>query len=403
MTVETTSTLTNSILAARYKDTYMEAARRQRVYDQLAIPVPGVSMDEAARGTSVTVPFLSGMTPGTTTISQVADVTPQILVDATASVSPTSRWGALQWSELLDIQVYTDYAQQRMEKLGEDQVITVEQLAVNVALAGAWVERAAARASLDAGTAGHRASDSVFRKMDGQMQAMRVPGYATDAGGANIWSAIMSPYVFHDISESGNVDAIGLYQDKGIHLNWEVGQLGNFRLVSSAFAKVFFGAGADNAQPVATTLSADAKRLATTVTTAADESSDAAYGLFLNIGTEETSSTFYADNEQVKLNSAATTTLTIIGSGENEGLRFAHASGTAINNNDSVYTIVFGGPASLVKLFVPSVGEFGEIVGPKKSGILDQFASVGWKFYGNYGLLTENRIVRGEYSTSYEA
>ncbi len=402
MTVETTSTLTNS-LRGRYKDTYMEAAKRQRVYDQLAIPVPGVSMDEAARGTSVTVPFLSGMTPGTTTISQVADVTPQILVDATASISPTSRWGALQWSELLDIQVYTDYAQQRLVKLGEDQVITVEQLAVNVALAGAWVERAAARASLDAGTAGHRASDSVFRKMDGQLQAMRVPGYLNDSGEKNTFSAITTPYVFHDISESGNVDAIGLYQDRGIHLNWELGQIGNFRLVVSPFAKVFFGAGIDNAQPVATTLDGAVARFATDVETAADESSDAAYGLFLNIGTEETGTTFYADNEQVKLNSAATTTLTIIGSGENEGLRFAHASGTAINNNDSVYTIVFGGPASLVKLFVPSVGEFGEIVGPKKSGILDQFASVGWKFYGNYGLLTENRIVRGEYSTSYEA
>ena len=285
----------------------------------------------------------------------------------------------------------------------EDQVITVEQLAVNVALAGAWVERAAARNSLDAGVSSHRASDSVFRKMDGQMQAMRVPGYANDAGDANTWSAIMTPYVFHDISESGNVDAIGLYQDRGIHLNWEVGQLGNFRLVSSAFAKVFFGAGADNAGgAVATTLNGAVARFDTTVTTTADESSDAAYGLFLNIGTEETGSTFYADNEQVKLNSAATTTLTIIGSGENEGLRFAHASGTAINNNDSVYTIVFGGPASLVKVFVPSVGEFGEIVGPKESGILNQFASVGWKFYGNYGLLTENRIVRGEYSTSYE-
>ncbi len=401
MTVETTSTLTGSI-RARYRDTYLEAGKRQRVYDQFAIPFPGIGMDEAARGSSVVYPFLSGMTPGTTTISQVADVTPQILADATASISPTSRWGALQWSELLDIQVYTDYAQKRMEKLGEDQVITVEQLAVDVALAGAWVERAAARGSLDAGTPSHRASDSVFRKMDGQMQAMRVPGYLNDSGDANTWAAIMTPYVFHDISESGNVDAIGLYQDQGIHLNWEVAMIGNFRLVSSAFAKTFFGAGADNAQPVATTLNGAVGRLDKTVTTTADESSDAAYGLFLNIGTEETSTTFYADNEQVKLSSASSEVLTIIGSGENEGLRFDHADLTAINNNDSVYTIVFGGPGSLVKLFVPSVGEFGEIVGPKESGILDQFASVGWKFYGNYGLISENRIVRGEYSTSYE-
>ena len=402
MTVETTSTLTGS-LRARYRDTYLEAAKRQRVYDQLAIPFPGIGMDEAARGTSVVYPFLSGMTPGTTTISEVADVTPQILADATASISPTSRWGALQWSELLDIQVYTDYAQKRMEKLGEDQVITVEQLAIDVALAGAWVERAAARNALDAGTASHRASDSVFRKMEGQMLAMRVPGYINEQGEPNTWSAIMPPFPFHDICESGNVDAIGLYQDRGIHLNFELGQIGSFRLVVSPFAKTFFGAGIDNANPVATTVSTAVGRLDTTVVTAADEASDSAYGLFLNVGTEETGTTFYADNEQVKVASASTTTITVIGSGENEGFRFDHAATTAVNNNDSVYTIVFGGPGSLVKLFVPAVGEFGEIVGPKKTGILDQFASVGWKFYGNYGLLSENRIVRGEYSTSYEA
>ena len=49
------------------------------------------------------------------------------------------------------------------------------------------------------------------------------------------------------------------------------------------------------------------------------------------------------------------------------------------------------------------MGEFGEVVGPKTSGLLDQFNSVGWKFYGGYGLLTENRILRNEVSTSYEA
>jgi hypothetical protein len=292
-----------------------------------------------------------------------------------------------------------------MERLGKNQVITVEQLAIDVALAGAWVERAnATRGNLDAGTAGHRASDAVFRKMHGQMLAMSVPGFLDDSGEASTWSAIMTPFPFHDICESGNVDAIGLYQDRGIHLNWELGQLGSFRLVVSPFAKTFFGAGAANASGDASiTLDGAVERFDTTVVTASDKAAESAFGLFLNIGTEETGTDFFADNEQVKLSSASGTTLTIIGSGENEGLQFDHATGVAINNNDSVYTIVFGGPASLVKVFVPSVGEFGEVVGPEASGILKQFTSVGWKFYGNYGLLTENRIVRGEYSTSYEA
>jgi hypothetical protein len=105
----------------------------------------------------------------------------------------------------------------------------------------------------------------------------------------------------------------------------------------------------------------------------------------------------------VKVTGASTTTLTIIGEGENGGLRFDHAAGTAVRNADSVYTIVFGGPGSLLKLYDPATGEFGKVVGPKVSGMADQWASIAWKFYGGYGKLTENRLLRGEYSTSYEA
>jgi hypothetical protein len=49
------------------------------------------------------------------------------------------------------------------------------------------------------------------------------------------------------------------------------------------------------------------------------------------------------------------------------------------------------------------VGEYGQVVGPKVEGLLDQFTSVGWKFYGGYARLSENRLMRYECSTSYEA
>lgn len=402
MTVQTTSNLTNSI-RTQYVADYLSAAYGQRLYDQIAMPIPGLSMDEAIRGSSVQVDYLSGMTPGVTAISQVADVTPQILYDATASVTPTSRGEALQWSENLDIQVYTDYAAERMKKLGENMLESIEILAIAAALQGTWVERATARASLDAGTASHRASDDIFRKQHGRMLSLKIPGFIDSNGDANTWAAIMHPYVFHDISESGNVDAIGIYQDRGIHLNFELGQVGPFRLVVSPYAKVFMGAGADNASNCATTLSAATNPLATSFTTTDDKSATSTDHLWV-IGTEETANTFYPTNERVKVNTVTTTTVSaFVGEGENGGLRFAHANGSAVRNADSVYTICFGGPASLVKLFAPEVGEFGQVVGPKKDGLLDQFASVGWKFYGNYGRLTDNRVLRGEYSTSYEA
>lgn len=402
MTVQTTSNLSNSI-RAQYAADYLVAAYGQRLYDQIAVPFPGLSMDDAMRGSSVVYPFLSGMAPGVTAISQTADITPQILYDATKSITPVSRAEALQWSEALEIQAYTNYAQERVKKLGENAAESIELLAQTAAVAGSWVDRYTARASLDAGTAAHRCSDSVFRKAHGTMLSLKVPGFIDANGMAQTWAAIMHPFVYHDIAESGNVDSIGLYQDAGIHLNFELGKIGPFRLLVSPYAKVFGGAGADNGTSVATTLNGAVNPLAETIVTAADVSANIAAGMLWTIGTEETGATIYPANERVKVLSASTTTLTILGEGENGGLRFAHASGEAVRNADSVYTVAFAGPASLVKLFAPSVGEFGEFLPPEKSGVVKQWTHAGWKFYGGYGRLTENRIMRGEYATSYEA
>ncbi|MFA6174723.1 MAG: hypothetical protein WC701_13730 [Kiritimatiellales bacterium] len=402
MSIQTPSNLSNSV-RTQYIANYIDGAYGMRVYDQLAVPFPGISAAEVMKGSSVSYPFLSGMTPSTETIPQDHDVTPQILRDAVGTFTPTSRWGALQWHEATDMQVYTDYGQKRFKKLGENQMESIELLALSAVAGGSWYERYTARASLDAGTAAHRASDSIFRKMQGMMLTMKVPGFINSAGEANTWGAIMHPFPFHDICESGNVDAIGLYQDAGIHLNFEAAKIGPFRLVVTPYAKVFGGAGLDNGTAVATTLASAASALGTTIVTAADVAANAAAGMFWTIGTEETSTTVYPTNERVKVVSAVSTTITVIGEGENGGLRFDHAAGEAVRNADSVYTIVFGGPGSLVKAFDPAIGEYGEVVGPKKFGMLDQFASIGWKYYGGYGRITENRIVRGEFSTSYEA
>ena len=406
MAIQTTSNLTNSITNI-YKGKYLQGAKAVRLYDQFATPyteigADGKTMDQLMQGTTVYVPFLSDMTPGSSAISQTTDVTPQTLTDATTGITHTSRGEALQWSQQLTIEAYTDYTASAYEKVGMNAMETIESLAVSSALAGTWVERAAARASLDAGTASHRASDAIFRKYDAMLQMLRAPGYEMEDG-SSVWSAAMHPFVFHDISESGNVNAIGAYQQAGIHLNWELGQIGRFRLLSSPYAKVFGAAGADNGTSVATTLTPEETALSTSIVTAGDVSANVAYGLFWWIGTEETASTFYPTNEPVKPLSASTTTVTVLGTGPNGGLRYTHAAGSAVRNADSVYTILFGGPQSMTKVFATDVGEYGMTVGPKQTGLLDQFNSLGWKFYGGYGRISEHRLLRYECSTSYEA
>jgi N4-gp56 family major capsid protein len=411
MAVQTTSNLTNSITSI-YKNRYLDGAQSVKLYDQVAVPytelgADGKSMDELMRGSTIYVPFLSEMSPGTTAISQTADVTPQTLVDDTNSVTTTSIGEALQWSQQLEIQVYTDYTAKAYEAVGKNAMESIEILAYKAALAGTWVERAAARASLDAGTVSHRASDAIFRKYDGMMQSLKVPGYV-DADGGSIWTAIMHPYVYHDISESGNVNAIGAFQNSSIHLNWELGQIGRFRLLSSPYAKVFGAAGADNASNWADLLGAAVTPLATTYTST-NTATNSAYGLFNWVGSEETSTltdagTFYPKNEPVKYVSGSTgTSVTIIGQGSNGGFKYSHTTSEYARNADSVYPVLFAGPKSLVKVFATNVGENGMTVGPKVDGLLDQFNSLGWKYYGGYGIISQNYLLRFECSTSYEA
>lgn len=406
MTVQQTTNLTSSI-RTQYVADYLDRIYAQVLYDQIASPIGGITPEQAIQGATVQVDYLSSMALGTTAISQTADMTPQILYDTTASSSVASRGEALQWSENLDIQVYTDYAVRRIAKIADNAAESIEVIANAAATQGTFVERAAARASLDAGTASHRASDAFFRKMHGQLLSLKVPGFINDQMEANTWAAIMHPKVFHDISESGNVDSIGTYQDKGIHLNWELGQVGSFRLVVSPNAKVFFGAGLANANTFVTSMATTTTPLNTAFTlTDTPTNATASFNVPWTIGTLETGDTHYPSNEQILVSSAVTDTVcdVFVGVGENGGLRFAHTGASdTIVNSDSVYTIVLGGPESLYKLYAPSVGEFGEIVGPKTSGLAEQFSSVAWKWYGNYGRLTENTVLRGEFSTSYEA
>ena len=91
--LQTSSNLSNAI-TTRYTTRYQRAAKVRRLYDQLAIPVSAPQFELESRrgmGSTYTFNFASDMTPGTTAISESIDIVPQYLVDATSTVTPTSR------------------------------------------------------------------------------------------------------------------------------------------------------------------------------------------------------------------------------------------------------------------------------------------------------------------------
>jgi N4-gp56 family major capsid protein len=394
---QTTSNTSNSI-RTQYLADYVKGAMKRRVYDQLASPV-GADMSELKKGSSVTVPFLSSLAPSTQTISETVDITPVNFLDTTATITPTSRANAVIVSEKLLNTAYTDFNARYYKELGDNMMESIDYLAMEAAVTGGLTRSAIARASLDAGTATHLLKKSSFSNASITLAAMKVPMFESSRGGR--WMSILHPFAYADLMADSIILAVGEYQDKDVVLNWELGELNGFKLIVSPWAKMFWGAGADNTTNVATTLAAATKALDTTLTVAS--ATGIAAGQRIAIGTEETGSTLYETNESVVVKSIASTTVTVIGEGENGGMRFAHASGTAFRNADNVAPVVFGGPESLAKVYDTTVGEYGQIVGPKKDGLADQFTSLAWKWYGNYDIIAENRLLRSEVSVSLDA
>jgi hypothetical protein len=212
----------------------------------------------------------------------------------------------------------------------------------------------------------------------------------------------MHPYAYHDLRLSGNIISVAQYQRGEIILNFELGEIGPFKLVVTPWAKTYWGAGADNGTAIATTVGTAVKALDKKIPVASGTS--IAVGMRLNIGTEETAdATYYPTNESVIVTSVDTNDIYVVGGGENGGLMYDHVVGEAVRNADSVFPIIFGGPESLGKMYWSKTGEFGMIVGPKVSGLIDQFASLGWKWYGGYDRVQGNRVLKFEVASSLEA
>lgn len=407
MAIQNTSNLTNAV-GTRYTQKYQRAAELVRLYDQLAGVIAGAAQNDLETrrglGTSYTFNFLSDMTPGVTAISESVDLIPQALRDAISTVAPTSLGEALQWTELLDLEVYTDAVAARMEILGRNMMESVDNKAKAAALQGSLFSRAAARASLDAGTAAHNWTEAAIWAAMSTAESLKLPSFV-DFRGRRMYMAIAHSDAYYDLFHGGNVVSAAIYGGLpgSTLLNGELGEIANCKLVISPFAKVFYSAGLDNGTSMNTgtgyAVSAAAKALDLTlgVTTA----TNIAGGRFLSVGTEETANTHYDTNERVKLVSG-TTTATIVGSGANGGLRFDHPTSDMVQNNDSVYPVAYGSPNSLVKVYANEVGEFGEVVGPKKTGKAEQWNEIAWKWYGGYGRFAENTIMRGEYSSSLD-
>lgn len=414
MTVTQTSTLTNS-RRIQYLNDYMAGGIRRRFYDTIAAPISELSaaagaaqaMADLCKGGTVRMTFLSDMAIGTTPLSEVQDITPQVLADAYTDVTVDMFGDAIQTSQKALIQHFTDYDSRSPQAVGLNMMEVVDFKAMEAALGGDLAYMyPSARSSLDAGSTLDYARDTRFAGVAARLSHFNCPGWEGENRPTS-WAALTDHFVLNDIAQTGNVQNVALYQDKEMILNNEVGRLHQFRIVASGYAKILYGAGADNTSAVATTVATAVTRLAKTIVVGT--TANLAAGGWLNVySNEETGTTFYPSNERVKIASTYSlsdngVTVPIVGEGENGGFRFAHAAGETVCNADSVHLIIFAGPKSLAKVYAPAIGEFGELVGPDVRGLANQWTHFAWKWYGGYGRPSENWLYRGEFSVSEEA
>jgi len=116
MAVTQTSTLTNS-RRIQYLNDYMAGGLRRRFYDSIAAPISELSaaagaanaMADLCKGGTVRLTFLSDMAIGTTPLSEVQDITPQVLDDAYTDVTVDMFGDAIQTAQKAAIQHFTDY------------------------------------------------------------------------------------------------------------------------------------------------------------------------------------------------------------------------------------------------------------------------------------------------------
>lgn len=397
---QTTSNL-SSARWAKYLPEYLRAAMFERTYDALSMGavVPDERMADLWRSSSINLNFISDMEPGTATVPETLDVPSSAVRDATFQITPTSRYGLIEASELLMNSAGTNYAEERFYILGKNHAETVDLVAKDKANTGGSVVRAAARTSLDAGTAAHLLRRIDFMNTASDLMTKKVPTLMNE--GRAMWMAFLPPYALDDLLTDTPILTTGEYQKASIVLANELGELGRFKLFVSPWVKTFFGGGAANASAIETTLNGAVNALAKTIVVASASNIDV--GDWVMIGTHETGDTHYVTNERVQVVSVVSTTIGISGEGPNGGLRFDHASGDAVSNDDNVGSVVYGGPKSLAKIYDPNTGELGEVLPPDRVGALKHIYQLGWKWYGQYERWNESMLLRKEVAFGRDA
>ena len=394
----TTASIPNSVQAL-YDVDYIENARKQLIYSQGAFIDPK-PMSAGSQGGSILVPSYHDLAVDPTPISRIADVTPVTFRDSSVVVTPDGYGRSAQVGWYVDLTAYTPIGQIAAGKIGRNAGETIDYLARSVAVGGevvAFGGDATLRSNVNRGT-----STDEIRPVDFFNAMTFLEGEPKIPGPGNGIGCIFRQANYNDLILDTNVILIAQYGGRPeLLLNGEMGmEMGGSRLIVSDFAKVFHGAGASGA-PSSNNLSAAVNQGATSIGTSAAISS-LAIGDVLVIGAVE--STANGENRTIEavrvVGTTGTTTVSIVGRGPNGGLLYDHSSGEAVTDDRQVFTATFLSADAILKAYHTEIGLEGRMIPTEKTGLLKQFASMGWFWFGGHAIKAQNRVYRVECAAS---
>jgi hypothetical protein len=397
---QSTAGATNGNLT-RNETAYMQGVLETRTYDQLASPV-GKTFEP--RGLTVAKFWLTDALPrptGAVGVEQT-DFEPQTIRDITDTFNKVFIADGIKPHELVFLKNSLLKESDFSKAVGQLASETIDGYARRAATEANLVTyggstQISARANLDLGTAGHNFGVSNFtiaRSIMGSLSA------------DDNLMVIVDDFQYADLMSTASTlfTNVLVYQDKAKLYNYEAGDFMGVRIVKSPWAKAFYGGGLANAAPVATTIatSTTANRAGdTTIEVAAN--TNMAVGMWLTIGTVQTSTESDAcvQTEIARVSTIAATTITIVGKGRRNGLKYDHSVGATVTNADTVHAAIFGSPNSMSVDF-EGYGRFGKLITPFVSGNAEQWKTFSFKYYGGYKVFEQGHILRAETSASMQ-
>jgi N4-gp56 family major capsid protein len=372
---------------------------RNYVYSQAPlaeIPAGGVLADGAGFS-SLRIPSYHRMLPANTTRSELTDISPVQLRDSQVTINPSLYGNAVQLSLKVQKEASKDVFQIAAQLVAENAAESVDYVARSIAIAGAAYEYGNG-SSRDGITADGALTPGMLYNAAGYLaSAPKLDGglnQPTIGGGL---AAIMRSAIIADLAENSSIILLGQYRDAAPEtvLMGEVGaHMSGVRLVVSDYAKIFHGGGAlvnvSSAEPLANAVTAGYTSM--TVSSAFTSGGRG----YVCVGTRETTANGEQTNVETIYMESSAANSTIAGGAPNGGFVYDHSSDTAISPANQVHAVVVMAAKSLMKIHDGAIGANPQLLPPKVDGLLDQWDSAQWRWFGGFGRWAENRLYRIE-------